>query len=419
MIESGTGKNMMALVGTPGLKSILATGKQEPIRGLCTLGAKRILVAGYETLYDVSLSAGGLVELGNIAPATSWDGEGAVTFAFNGTQYCIASGGHGYILDNSTDELTETIPMHSVDYCDGYFVALQTDTRQVRISGLYDGLTWDPLDFKEKESNRDYPAAILCDHGEIWVFGETHSEVWYNSGNSDFPFDRVPGGRLELGCAAPWSPCKLDNSVFWIGNDERGNRVVWRADGYSAKRISNHPIEYRMNLMVPRATGPTITASTTTFAICWAYQEEGHSFYCIVFPKGPEFFRGSRESYSNPTMLVYDCATQMWHERAYWNPNKGMFEPHRARCHCFIWDHHFVGDRENGRIYEQHLNYYDDDGDRIRRERIGPHVHSGMKRIFYKSFQLDMEVAVGLGVIDSDLYGPDKDGITYDGPGII
>lgn len=413
VIESGTGKNQMALIGTPGIREACNTGKQEPIRGISSIGAKRILAAGYETLYEINPTTGAVVTLGAIAPDAAWEGLGAVKFAFNGTEYAICSGGHGYILNGNT--LTEVIGMEDLAYLDGYFIAIESGgSKKIRISGLYDGLTWNELDFKERESARDYPAAIVADHGELWIFGEQSTEIWYDSGNADFPFDRLPNGRLELGISSRWSPAKVDNSVFWVGSDERGNKVVWRAEGYNAKRISTHAIEYRMNLMIPQPTAPGITGATTTFAIGWTYQEEGHSFYCLLFPKAPGAWSQTADPYTNPTMLVYDCATNLWHERAWWNKANGKFEPPRQRCHAYIWDTHLVGDRENGKIYQQHLDYYDDDGDRIRRERIGTHLSAGMKQMFYRSFQLDMELAVGLGAIDSDLYGPDSTGTHYD-----
>src|SRR5512146_956535 len=300
VVESGTGKNAIVLIGTPGIRELCATGKQEPIRGICTIGAKRILFAGAETLYEMNQTTGAVITLGAIAPDEDFEGLGAVTFAFNGTQYCIASGGHGYILqDNTLTELDGDFTQ--VAYLDGYFIRLEADSRQVSISNLYDGLTWDALDFKQKESGRDYINAIVVDHGEVLVLGEETSEWWYNSGNSDFPFDRVPNGRMEYGSAARWAPAKVDNSVFWIGSDTRGNRVVWRADGYTAKRISTHAIEYHLNLLIPKESGASITASTTTFAIGWTYQEEGHSFYCIILPQAPQKYRMTPEAYSNPT----------------------------------------------------------------------------------------------------------------------
>lgn len=408
--ELGDGKNEIHLIGTPGLKKLWTTGKNEPIREICTIGAKRILFAGYDTLYEVDVYTGAISELGKIAPDNDWEGLAPVTFAWNGVQYMISSGGHGYILEDTT--LTEVLEADHIAYLDGCFCSIRKGDKQVRFSELYDGLTWDPLMFKEKESARDYPTALVADHGELFVLGEQSSEVWYFSGAQDVPFDRRPEGRLELGCAAGWSPAKLDNSLFWIGADVRGNRVVWRAEGYQAKRISNHAIEYHLNKIIPKQAGAGIDASGTTFALGWAYQEEGHSFYCITFPNPPKKYSQVTKQ-ENKTAFLYDAATGFWHERAYWNPHTGLYEVPRQRCHAYIWDHHLVGDRENGTIYEQHLDYYDDAGDRIRRERTGPVVWSGGKQQFFSSFHLEMDVAVGLGVIDSDLYGPDMFGKEY------
>ena len=411
LVESGTGKNQFSLIGTPGLRAIAQTGKAEPIRGICTKGG-RVLIAGAKHLYELNRNMS-TTELGEIAPDPQFGGLAPVTFAFNGSQYCISSGGRGYLLTGGALSEIAAIAIDQVVFLDGYFVALSLTEKKVYLSGLYDGASWDPLDFKMKESAPDRPNAIIADHGELWVFGEETAEVWYNSGNADFPFDRAPGGRLEHGCAAPWSPAKLDNSVFWVGNDERGNRVVWRADGYQARRISTHAIEHRLNLISPRAAGGSVMDSTTTFAVGWAYQEEGHSFYCLLFPNAMRDMSRSVKDYSNPTMFVYDCATGMWHERAWWNTALGRYEPPRQRCHGYMWDHHLVGDRDNGKIYEQHLDYYDDAGGPIRRERTGPSLSLNTKTMFFNSFILDMDVAVGLGKIDSDLYGKDQFGGEY------
>jgi hypothetical protein len=411
LVESGTGKSQYCLIGTPGIRKLMDSQVDGSVRGICAQGG-RVLIAGQKTLYELN-QALTLTTLGEIAPDPTYSGLAPVTFAYNGVQYVISSGGKGYLLNGSVlSEITD-IPIDQIEFLDGYFVALSLADGKVYVSTLYDGATWDALAYAVKESAPDRAHAIKADHGELWVWGALSAEVWYNSGNADYPFQRASGGRLELGCAAPWSPAKLDNSVFWVGNDERGNRVVWRADGYTAKRISTHAIEYRMNLISPRTAGVSVMASTTTFATGYAYQEEGHSFYCLLFPNAMNEMSQTIKDYAMPTMLVYDCATGLWHERAWWNPNLGRYEPPRQRCHAYVWDHHLVGDRDNGFIYEQHLDYYDDAGDRIRREVIGPNLSANGKTVFYNSFQLEMEVAVGLGVIDSLLYGPDAHGQMY------
>jgi hypothetical protein len=86
----------------------------------------------------------------------------------------------------------------------------------------------------------------------------------------------------------------------------------------------------------------------------------------------------------------------MWHERAY--TNSGTLERHRANTHAFadITGVHLVGDYVNGKVFTLNDDYYSDNTVEITRLRSSPHMGSGMKRIFCKSLQLDMEVGVGL-----------------------
>lgn len=63
-----------------------------------------------------------------------------------------------------------------------------------------------------------------------------------------------------------------------------------------------------------------------------------------------------------------------------------------------------MGDRKSGKIFEQALDVYGDDGSPIRRERTCPHISQDGARLYYHQLQVDMEVGVGLdgGVDGSD-----------------
>jgi hypothetical protein len=106
------------------------------------------------------------------------------------------------------------------------------------------------------------------------------------------PLQRIQGAFNELGCAAPYSVAKMDNGLFWLGRDRRGEGIVYRANGYSGVRISTHAVEWQIQQYADMSD-----------AIAYTYQQDGHSFYVLVFP-------------SANTTWVYDAATQAWHERA-------------------------------------------------------------------------------------------------------
>ncbi|MFM7012465.1 MAG: hypothetical protein ACKO0Z_24580, partial [Betaproteobacteria bacterium] len=110
---------------------------------------------------------------------------------------------------------------------DGYYVASQYDTGQFYISANRDVTTWAALDFASAEKYPDNIVTGIVDHGELILFGTDSYEVWYNSGNADFPLDKVTSGHGEIGCISKYGVAKLDNGVFFPGTDG----VVYRLSG--------------------------------------------------------------------------------------------------------------------------------------------------------------------------------------------
>ena len=215
--------------------------------------------------------------------------------------------------------------------------------------------------------------AIFVDHREVWVFGTNSTEVWYDAGLLDFPLTRIQGAFNELGCAAPYSIAKMDNQVYWLGKDARGQGIVYRAAGYIGQRVSTHAIEWQMQ-----------EYADLTDAVGYTYQQDGHSFYVLNFP-------------SADTTWVYDVATGAWHERA--SLNNGEFKRHRANNQMFFNDTTVVGDYQTGKIYAFDLEVYADDGAAqkwLRSWRALPTGANNLTRTIQHSMQLDCETGVGL-----------------------
>jgi hypothetical protein len=160
--------------------------------------------------------------------------------------------------------------------------------------------------------------------------------------------------------------------MYWLGTDENGDSIVWRASGYNAVRVSTQAIERKI-------------AESTNFteSYAWTYHERGHAFYCLQV-KGLS------------TTLVLDVSTMQWHERMYRNPVTNAEEQHRGANHIFFKQMHLVGDRENSNVYKMSLDVYTDNGDPIRRIRVSPHYDDEKRRIPHAQLELDMEVGQGL-----------------------
>lgn len=261
-------------------------------------------------------------------------------------------------------------------FIDGYIVFNQPGTQIFWITLIY-STTIDPLGFASAEGNPDNLLSLLCDHREIWLFGDTSTEVWYDSGAANFPFSFIQGAYISHGIVAPFSAVRLDNTTFWLGNDEFGSGIVWRANGYAPVRISNFAMEQAIQRY------PTITD-----AVAWTYQQDGHSFYVLNFPSGDATW-------------VYDAATGMWHERAYIGTlaqDTGALHRARPNTHSFAFGKHIVGDYETGYLYQLDATVFEDDGRQIQRLRRAPYINNEDKRINFSKFELAMEVGQGNAV---------------------
>lgn len=366
------GKEPAFLNRAPGLK-LLATVGSGPIRGVWAFSPDdntAFVVSGTQ-LYKINETYTATL-IGNVS------GTGPVSMADNGTQLFIACNGPSYIYNNTTNAFGPiTDPdfpgAATVCYLDGYFVFNEPNSQKMWITSLFDGTSIDPLEFASAEGSPDGLTAVASNFREVWAFGTNSIEVWYNSGATDFPLQRIQGAFNELGLAAPYSVAKMDNGLFWLGRDRRGQGIVYRANGYLGQRISTHAVEWQIQQY-----------EDMTDAIAYTYQQDGHSFYVLVFPT------------ANATW-VYDVSTQAWHERAGFV--NGEFTRHRGNCQMSFQGKPVIGDFENGNIYAFDLNNFSDNGSTqkwLRSWRALPTGQNNLKRTSQHSLQLDIESGVGL-----------------------
>jgi len=368
------GKEPAFLNRAPGLE-LLATIGSGPIRGVWAFSPQdgvAFVVSGTE-LYKINNSYTATL-LGTVA------GSGPVSMSDNGTQLFIAANGPSYIYNNTTNafgQITDSDFPGAVTVCylDGYFVFNEPNSQKLWVTALLDGTSIDPLEFASTEGSPDGLVAVAANFREVWAFGTNSIEVWYDSGATDYPLQRIQGAFNELGCAAPYSVAKMDNGMFWLGRDRRGQGMVYRANGYTGQRISTHAVEWQIQQY-----------SDISDAIAYTYQQDGHSFYVLTFPTG------------NATW-VYDAATGAWHERAGWV--NGDFTRHRSNCQMAFNNKIVVGDFENGNIYAFDLDVYADNGaiqKWLRSWRALPTGQNNLKRTAHHSLQLDCESGVGLNL---------------------
>ena len=367
------GKEPGFLNRAPGLEFLQTVGTG-PIRALWahqTNGSDFYVVSGNEVYKLTGLTATPQL-LGTVT------GTGPVSIADNGTQIFFACNPDGFIYNESTGAFGQITDSDfagavTVTYLDGYFVFNQPNSQIIWVTQLLDGTSIDPLDFASAEGSPDGVVGLISDHRELWVFGTDSVEVWYNTGGTDFPLQRIQGAFNEIGCVSAFSIAKLDNGLFWLGTDARGQGIVYRANGYTGVRVSTHAIEYAI-----------AQYGNISNAIAYTYQQEGHAFYVLTFPSG------------NATW-VYDVSTQVWHERAGFA--NGEFMRHRSNCQGNFGGNIRLGDFQNGNIYRFDLDVYADNNDIqkwLRSWRALPTGQNNLKRTAHHSLQLDCETGVGI-----------------------
>jgi len=312
---------------------------------------------------------------------------GSVTMATNGLELMIADGTDGYVLNLTTHAYQKIDDADfpgagSVAYQDGYFIVNDPGEGTVYISNSYDGLNWDALDYGTAESAPDDVVRVFSAFQELWVFGVSSTEVWYNSGNADYPFERMAGGVLEEGLIAVHSPATVDNGIAWLTDKKQ----VVHARGMNPVKISTPQIEYQI-----------AQYTDVSDAIGFSYIHEGHEFYVLTFPTGDATW-------------VFDAATGFWHERSSYKTvsTTGRW---RANCYAFFNNKHLVGDYAIGKIYELDYDTYTDNYHSIQRIRTAQSINNSRKNMFIHRFEVEFEAGVGVTNPTTTAYAA---GTTYD-----
>jgi hypothetical protein len=392
MNELGTGKEgeVAHLLNTPGLTNILDVGNG-PIRLVYEDPLNQIFVASGNQMYKVSYSGSvwSATLLGSLSTSTGavraasnqLSNGDSITVFVDGTnsyayRYIASVESYGTYASFSYSQVNGAT---HVEYIDGYFIFNKPDTSQFYVSE-WGTFSVSPLSFASAEADPDNIVALIANHRDLWLINERTSEVFVNTGNPDFPFERVQGGFIQIGCIAAHSVAEVNGVIFWLGRDKSGHGIVYAAEGLQPQRVSTHAIETAIQ-------GYDIDSVKN--AVAYTYHAGGHSFYVLNF---------------SDTTWVFDLTTKLWHERAY--NNDGTLERHRAQNHAYIsqYGFHILGDYEDNRLYQFEDDVFEDDDSPIIRIRSAPHVSSDGNRVFCKSFQLDIESGVGLtgGVQGSD-----------------
>lgn len=372
MDPNADAKSQAALLGCPGLVKVTAAGIGE-VRGMWVLpgNARAVVVIG-ATAY--LFESGGLTAIGTLGTSS-----GQVSIRDNGALSVVAMADgvaiYTYSLTSGNFNTFNTAASR-VAYIDGWFVFNSPNSQKFFTSPVYwDGAkALDASYYALKDASSDNLVSIIEHKRELWLIGERNTEVWYDAGGQFFPFARLQGATLEIGCAAPATVCKTGKGLMWLARSNRGENAVVTVEGYDYGLASTPAVSYAISQY-----------GTTSDAFAYVYTEEGHEFYVLTFPTAD-------------VTWVFDLNMGQWHQRASFDTNTGKLHRHRSNCCMNLGDVRYVGDYVNGTIWQMTRKAYTDGPDPLVAIRRTAHVWDKGERNRVRNSWLQIEFTPGVGL---------------------
>lgn len=362
--ERPGGRSDWKLTPAPGLKAFstltnASTDSSDRIRGVRNVEGRLYVVCG-QSLFRINGNGTATTIQENAIPGTQ-----RVSMTHNqetgGNTLVMTNGYGGWTYNTGTAtfaEITdEGFPGFKVcDFLDQYIVGIDPTGRFAFHSELANAGSYNTLDRYEAEAAPDRLVGQVVDHGQWWLFGERTTEIYTNTGAATGTFQRIPGSTIERGLAGTFAVAKLDNSVFWVGDDG----VVYRANGYTPVRISTHPIEQELS------------QCDLSLAFCMVYEDRGHKILYVTCPDGKTW--------------GYDVATQEWHRRQSYARSNWRMES------LVRWSGGwFGGDKLTNKLQRVDWGYQDEDGQPLIAERITGILHGNQNRVQVHGIELVLD----------------------------
>ena len=232
-------------------------------------------------LYKITAS-GMAANLGAVADSEE------TTISGNTGNVTVCAGGNYYVWDGTT--LTQPAAgafsgFGSVTYLGNYTVLTEANGRRVQWSDLADPDTLPGVNFATTEGRTDNNVRALPIGGNLWIFKEQSTEVWYVTGEAGAgAFALINGSVLDTGLLAFGLVTKFRSGAFMVGDDG----IVYITSGSGVSPVSTVAVETAIKQETPTR--------------CFYYEDEGHKICVIRFRNRPAW--------------CFDVSTGEWHERA-------------------------------------------------------------------------------------------------------
>lgn len=387
-------EKQLVLYVTPGTRLAAEYGTQATLALLET--PSNLIVATTSEVRRYSGVTGG--NLSGLGPVGAISASPFVSLCQAGNYVMLTNGTNGYQFDR-TDPLAVPALIASAgfpanpQYCtalNGRFIVNQANSGVFNWSQPFDPSTWDPLEFAEAEMLNDALVRPIVLERELYLVGQTSTEIWAASLVQDEVFAPIQGTYIPYGTVAPETCARIGKSLLWLSRDENGEGIVVRARGLNVARVSTHAIEQEI-----------ATFSTIADAYGWCYQQLGHEFYVLSFPT-------AKRTFVFDLTIAERLGPEMaWMERASTvavpntgNPPTKVQQHHVGRCHAYFRGLNVIGSRvDNGALYALDPEVYTEAigvDFEIVCTRASPHVFANGQFVTVNRVEFGMQPGVGL-----------------------
>lgn len=249
-----------------------------------------------------------------------------------------------------------------------------TDGRMLR-SEINDASAIDGLDVQEAESSPDGLVRVLTRGGELIAMGTRSAEFFQDIGGEAFGFSRTH--TVNVGAVGPNAVTRatvmaggIGDTVAWCATDGQGRFAgVAMLQGYQAAKISTPYIDTLIDKVADK---------TSIIATAWV--ERGRGLISFRLPT---------------TAVVYDTATQMWHERQS-RTSAGIATTWHV-AHAAVLDGRVMaGHADSPKLYWLDPDTYDEGGDELVMTVRTPPLNGFPGQVEVNGLYLDMLPGVGL-----------------------
>ena len=290
---------------------------------------------------------------------------GQVAIVGDGVRYLFSGGALASLSD------TDLPPPIGVTFADQRLIYPIADGR-LFWSDLDAAGDIDALSFSTAEGAPDGLVGAFAHRLDIWLPGTKTTEIWRSTANPDDPFQRMSGGFIPHGCAAPHSMKSLGETLIWVNDKAQ----VVAAQGYAPQVVSNHAV-----------TRAIEDVTNKKAIVGFTYFSGGNGFYVLT---------------CDEWTWQFNINTMRWFERM--SDNRDNW---RARHSAQLGNEWYVGDSYDGQINRVGRDIFDENGDPLVWTVRSAPVHAYPNRVCVDRLHLDFETGVGLASTDTHESNPE------------